>query len=87
MSGDSQRVENDGGEILDLHVLKGGVVNGLALDGHENPLLPIGIRAVAAVVAAVVGGDDEEGILRDPGLLAGVVDALGIAVADVDLLR
>ena len=32
MSGNAQRVKDDGGEILDLHVLKGGVVDGLTLD-------------------------------------------------------
>ena len=87
MGGDPQSVEDNGREILDLHILQGDVVDGLALDGREDPLLLVGIGAVAAAVAAVVGGDHEEGILGHAGLLAGLVDALGIAVADIDLIQ
>lgn len=87
MSGNTQRMEDNSGEVLDLHILEGDVVDGLALDGNEDPLLLVCVGTVAAVVAAVVGGDDEEGILDDPGLLAGVVDTLGIAVTDVDLVE
>ena len=42
---------------------------------------------MAAVVAAVVSGDHEQGILGDAGLHAGVVDALCVGVADVDLVE
>ena len=84
----AQGVQHDGGRVADLHIHGRTALNhGLAAEGVHDPHLFLGLAAVIVAEAAVVGGDDEQGILGKAALFVHIPDAADVAVLDGDLLQ
>ena len=83
----AQGVKHDGGGIADSQLADGSLFHGLARGGEHDLHFRVGVAAVAGAQAAMVGGDDEQGILQQAQLVVGIVELVDPDVLLLDLFQ